>query len=82
MSGYLQYLLSMLLWGVALMSGILSIVREVLSIFFPKIVPQRSLFWNCVFIAFIISAAILWFIEHQKVEKSKPRLNAQVDVFL
>jgi hypothetical protein len=34
-----------------------------------------------VFIAFIISAAILWFIEHQKVEKSKPRLNAQVDVF-
>lgn len=63
------------------MSGVLSIAREVLSIFFPDKIPPRSLFWNCVVIAFIISAAILWFIEHQKVEKSKPILNAQVDVF-
>lgn len=63
------------------MSGILSIAREVLSIFFPNQIPSRSLFWNCVVIAFIISAAILWYIEHQKSEKSKPILNAEIDIF-
>jgi hypothetical protein len=91
MPGYLQYWLNVLLWGVALMSGILSIAREVLSIFFPGQVPQRSLFWNCVVIACIISVSLLWWLEHIKainfskeLEKEKsdkePKLNAEFSV--
>lgn len=62
----LEYLLHLLLWVVALMTGFLSILRELLSIYRPKQGP-RSLFWNCIIIAFVISASILWFIEHQKI---------------
>ena len=69
------------------MSGILSILREALSIFLPNQVPQRSLFWNCVIIAFVISAVILWSIEHMKKNKlekeldhSKPKLFAEIGI--
>ena len=55
------------LWGLALMTGILSLLREAIQIFAPEKAPPRSLFWNCIVIAFIISSAILWFLEHQKV---------------
>jgi hypothetical protein len=67
------------------MSGILSILREAVAIFLPNQVPQRSLFWNCVIIAFVISAVVLWVIEHAKKNKlekeldhSKPKLSAEI----
>ncbi len=60
MSDYFHFILEILLWAVALMSGILSILREALAIFLPERVPKRSLFWNCVIISFVISATILW----------------------
>jgi hypothetical protein len=74
MPAWLQYILEMLIWAVALMSGILSILREALAIFAPDKAPQRSLFWNCVIIAFIISAAILWEMEHKKVNDLTTKL--------
>jgi hypothetical protein len=61
------------------MSGILSILREVLAIFYPNQVPQRSIFWNCVIIAFIISAIILWIIEHRKAIKLSSKLEKELD---
>lgn len=67
------------------MSGILSILREAVAIFLPNQVPQRSLFWNCVIIAFVISAVILWVIEHTKknklekeLDRSRPKLSAEI----
>lgn len=65
------------------MSGILSLGRELLAIYKPKGVPKRSLFWSCLFIAFIISSGILWCIEHQKVNdlSNKSKLILQVNQF-
>lgn len=91
MPEYIRYLLRLVLWVVALMTGVLSIMRELLGIYRPDEYQTRSLFWNCVIIAFIISAAILWFIEHQKAanlekqlerEKSnkEPKLTAEFNV--
>lgn len=64
MWGYLRH---MLLWVVAIMSGFLVILREVLQIYNSEKLQSLSLFWNCAVIAFIITAGILWFLEHRKV---------------
>lgn len=68
------------------MSGILAILREALSIFYPNLAPQRSLFWNCVIIAFVISASVLWAMEHQKavdlakrITKTFPELSGVIN---
>jgi len=90
MPSYFRYIFGIFIWAVALMSGILSILREGLAIFYPDRFPQRSIFGNCVIIAFIISAIILWIIEHKKVinltteakrerDRSKPNLSAEID---
>ena len=86
-----RFLFKILVWAVALMSGILSILREVLAIFYPNQVPQRSIFWSCVIIAFILSAALLLFQQYKKInilakdldeekDRKKPKLNAEFNV--
>ena len=47
------------LLAVGLMSGILSIVRELLAMYEPIKYQEKSVFWNCIVIAFIVSAGIL-----------------------
>lgn len=47
------------------MSGSLSIFRELYGLYHGT-VPPPSLFWSCARIAFFVSAAILWGIEHRK----------------
>ena len=71
---YLRYPLLVLLWVVALMSGILSIGRELLGIYRGNQVVPRTLFWNCVIIAFVISGGILWFLEHQRATAAEAKL--------
>ncbi len=66
MSDLLQYLFQILLWVVALMSGFLSLARELLLMYRGEQVQQRTLFWNCVIIAFVVSATALWVIEHRE----------------
>lgn len=60
---YLSWL-EVVLLVVALMSGILSLFREVFLINYPEKAKDGLLFWRCVFIAFIISAIWLWVNEH------------------
>lgn len=75
---YLRYPLLVLLWAVTLMSGILAILREALTIYRPNETHPRSLFWNSIVIAFVISSGILWVIEHQKVaEQQHLRVEAE-----
>jgi hypothetical protein len=64
MGSYLRYPVLVLLWMVALMSGVLSIARELYGMYSGQL-PPRSLFWSCAWIAFVVSAAILWVIEHR-----------------
>ena len=59
---------------VAFMSGILSIAREALSIFSPGKIPQGILFWRCMWLAFIFSAAATWYLEHGKVREMEMRI--------
>lgn len=53
---------------VALMSGVLSILRELTLIYFPNQVNQRPLFWHCVIIAFIVSMGIIWWQQSKVIE--------------
>ncbi|MEE9910118.1 MAG: hypothetical protein K4571_00200 [Deltaproteobacteria bacterium] len=74
------------------MSGILAIFREALLIFYPNNTQQQSVFWSCVLIAFIISAAILLFQQRKVIntitkeldeekENKRPKLTAEFNVF-
>ena len=66
---------------VALMSGIFSIYREAYSLYVGHI-PAKSLFWECVWLSFVISAATAWVQEHRKylaeVEKNSPRVSLRI----
>jgi hypothetical protein len=60
MRDLLWYGVQILLWVVALMSGIFSLGRELLLIYRGKKTQPRTLFWNCTIIAFVISSTALW----------------------
>jgi hypothetical protein len=73
MLSYLRYPFLILLWVIVLMSGVLSIGRELYGIYVGQ-VPPRSMFWSSSWVAFVISAAILWVIEHRSVSQLKADL--------
>lgn len=73
MFSYLSYFKIVLL-VVAFMSGILSLFREILLIYRPEVVPERVLFWRCMWIAFIISAVTLWGIEHRDLIEANGKI--------
>lgn len=74
MRDLLWYGFQILIWVVALMSGILSLARELLVIYRGDQAQPRSLFWNCTIIAFVFSATALWILEHQKVLETENKL--------
>ncbi|MFL6388688.1 MAG: hypothetical protein ACJ71U_14490 [Terriglobales bacterium] len=74
-----RYQVIIVLGVVALMSGILSIVREILLIYFPAQTQQRPLFWGCVRIAFILSALLALYGAYQRGEDLQRDLNAALD---
>src|SRR5947208_3203136 len=53
------------------MSGLLSLVRELLGIYAPQSIAPAALFWTCTRVAFIVSAAGL--IVSQRHELAKLR---------
>jgi hypothetical protein len=53
---------------IALMSGVLSLFREVRSIY-TNTPTTSSLFWSCAWIAFIVSASTAWYQEHLAAKK-------------
>lgn len=73
MRDYLRYPLLLILWLVALMSGAFSIFREVYGIY-SGVIPPRSLFWSCTWIAFVVSAAILWCLEYREKKSLKKQI--------
>jgi hypothetical protein len=86
----LKYPVVIIFTVVALMSGILSIVREVITLYAPGRFEQRSLFWACVRIALVISAFLAMYGLYQRGEdlrqqlteaqdRSKPKLSWRFD---
>ncbi len=57
------------------MSGVLSIVRELLAMYAPSKYQERSVFWNCIVIAFIVSAGILLYQERQDNKELRRQLS-------
>jgi hypothetical protein len=67
---------------VSLMSGILSLARELYLMYLPPNQAeqiQKSLFWRCVFISFILSAALAWWVEHKALVDEKAK-NLKPDI--
>jgi len=79
--------LQIVLLMVGLMSGILSVFREAMRIYRGEAIPQRSLFWHCILLAFILSMGILlWQKSNQITELqgqldslNKPQLSLTID---
>jgi hypothetical protein len=85
----MAYWLGLLEWigiWVALMTSALSLFREALSVFAPGKFADRKVFWACIRIAFIVSAALAWIGEHhhardlelQIADLSKPNFRLKV----
>lgn len=53
---------------IGFMSGGLSLIRELLAIYAPQRIQSASLFWHCVWIAFILSSFSAWFLEYRRSE--------------
>jgi hypothetical protein len=71
----LQNTFKLILFMVALMSGILSLVRELYGMYAGNL-PPRNLFWSCALIAFIISSFILLWGENKARKKAEKALAA------
>jgi len=53
---------------VALMSGVLSLGRELYLIYNPYAIQPANLFWHCVWIAFVLSSVTVWTAEYRRAE--------------
>lgn len=58
------------------MSGLLSLVREVVGIVWPTMVPAWALFWGCARVAFILCAAVVWWREYSRRRSAEARILA------
>ena len=68
-----KYVLRFIVFAVALMSGVLSIGREVYG-FTKGVVPPQSIFSMCLIIAFVIRGTALWAFEYSDKRKLMGRL--------
>ncbi|HEV1996153.1 MAG TPA: hypothetical protein VGR03_17600 [Candidatus Acidoferrum sp.] len=59
---------------VGLMSGILSLFRELLGVYRPDQAHAASLFWRCVWIAFIISSVSAWASQYHRANEAERKL--------
>jgi len=50
------------------------LARELYGMYSGQL-PPRSLFWSCTWIAFVVSAAILWVIEHRSTKALRTELD-------
>src|SRR5262249_18070545 len=66
-SGVLPKFVVILAIVVGLLSGVLSVIREIQAMYKPPKAGERPVFWGFVRIAFVISAVLLWVDEHGKV---------------
>src|ERR1700722_15196723 len=66
-TGFLGHSWEIVLIVVGLLSGALSVLREVQLMYLPAKAAGKKLFWGFARIAFVIAAVLLWSDEHDKV---------------
>jgi hypothetical protein len=81
-TGMLGHSLAVILVVVGLLSGTLSVLRELQIMYAPAKASERRTFWGWVRLAFVVAAILLWYDEHSKVKQlsSKPEQAIQVNV--
>jgi hypothetical protein len=67
--GFLNPTIAVIILGIGLLSGILSIIREVQIMYLPAHLDRGKTFWAWSRIAFVIAAVLLWADEHSKVSE-------------
>jgi hypothetical protein len=67
--GFLGHTWEIVLIVVGLLSGAISVLREVQLMYFPAKAEGKKLFWGFARIAFVIAAILLWSNEHDKVSQ-------------
>jgi hypothetical protein len=72
----MRYVLYILLTVVTIMSGLLSLFREMVGIYAPTMIFGGNLFWACARIAFGLAMVSAWVIEHRKVAALERRFSA------
>ena len=60
------------------MSGALSLARELLAMYSPTAYQGKAVFGHCVLAAFILSAAVAWWIEHKTLEDERLARSADI----
>lgn len=65
--GLLNHTVAVCLFVIGLLSGGLSIMREVQLMYWPAKTTEKRAFWGWVRIAFVVAAVLLWVDEHAKV---------------
>jgi len=75
-NGFLGSTLALVLIIVGLLSGVLSIFREVQVMYFPTRVGQKKTFWGFVRIAAIVALIIVWRNEHSKAVEEHSKVVA------
>jgi hypothetical protein len=73
--GFLGQVIGVIFLAVGLLSGALSIIREVQLMYRPAAADRKRVFWAFVRIAFVISAVILLANEHSKVRSLQAGLS-------
>jgi hypothetical protein len=89
MRSIVEYIAKFLLWAIALMSGSFSIYRELYGLIVtaqatPNQYQPLTVFERCAVIAFILSAAILWYQERRRFDskfKGLPQLKLEPEGF-
>jgi hypothetical protein len=66
-TGIMNHTVNLLLVVIGLLSGVLSVLREIQEMYLPPKIPKKKHFWAVVRIAFVIAAVVLWCDEHAKV---------------
>jgi hypothetical protein len=70
---------------VALMSGLFAVIREVANLYAPTQTPlwNKSVFWACVWVTFVVSSITAWYLKHrdlieEKAKNSKPDIQGGI----
>jgi hypothetical protein len=72
--GFLNPTFALFILIVGLLSGVLSVMRDVQGMYWPSKVNERKTFWVWARIAFVVAAILLWADEHSKVGQLESEL--------
>jgi len=71
----MRQLFKIIIWVIGIMSGVLSLYRELYSLYRGTL-PSQNVFWTCARIAFVLSVALVFGEENREKRKLRQRLES------